>query len=267
MHINLILYPSLADKLYESKIILLTTFISVFIVGILASTFGTIVGGGTLLSIPFLMIVGLPPQVAIATERFGGIGQTITAFLKFFHSKKIAWEYIPILTLVSLAGSLIGANILVSIDPAILHNIVGITILVLLPLVFLKKSLGIERSQVSRNKIIIGSIVYFLVQIFAAFFGGGTGTLIAYALMYFFGLTIIEATATKTIPWFFLSISSLFIFAWKGIIDYQIGAILLIGMAIGGHLGAHIALKQGNVWVKRLFFFFVLISVVKLLFF
>jgi uncharacterized protein len=241
--------------------------ISVFLIGILASFFGTMVGGGTLLSIPFLMMVGLPPQVAIATERFGGIGQVTASFLKFFKSGKIVWKYLFGLTIISIVGSLIGANILVNINPAVLHNIIGITILVILPLLFLKKDLGIERTMVSKSKIIIGSIIYFFVQIYASFFGGGSGILIAYTLMFCFGLTIIEATATKTVPWFFVSIASLSVFAINGIINYKIGIVMLVGMTIGGYLGAHTALKKGNIWLKRLFIFFVIISVVKLLFF
>lgn len=243
------------------------TLISVFFVGLLASVFGTLVGGGSLLSIPFLILIGLPPQVAIATERFGGLGQTVAAFFKFFKSGKIVWKYVPLLTVISVGGSLIGANILVSIDPKILRNLIAVMLLVLLPLIFLKRDLGIQRSEVSRNKIIVGSVIYFLVQIFAAAFFGGTGVLITYILMFFFGLTIVEATVAKTIPWFFLSITSLIIFALKGIVDYKIGAVLLIGMSIGGYLGAHLALKKGDAWIKRLFFFFVIISVVKLLFF
>jgi uncharacterized membrane protein YfcA len=174
---------------------------------------------------------------------------------------------VPLLTIISLLGSLIGANILVNIDPKILRNIIGVMLLFLLPLIFLKRDLGIQRSEVGRNKLIVGAVIYFLVQIFAAAFFGGAGTLISYTLMFFFGLTIIEATATKIIPWFFLSISSLIIFALKGIVDYKIGAVLLIGMSLGGYIGAHMALKKGDAWVKRLFFFFVIISVIKLLFF
>jgi uncharacterized membrane protein YfcA len=243
------------------------TLFSVFLIGILASFFGTIVGGGTLLSIPFLIMVGLPPQVAIATERFGGIGQTIAAFSKFLKSKKIVWKYVFGLTVISVAGSVIGSNILINIDPILLRNIVGLTILVLLPLLFLKKDLGIEHTMVSKRKIITGSIIYFFVQIFAAFYGGGTGILIAYTLMICFGLTVLESTATKIIPWFFLSISSLIIFANKGIINYKMGVVMMMGMAIGAYFGAHVALKKGNLWVKRLFIFFVIISVVKLFFF
>jgi len=243
------------------------TLFSVFLTGILASIFGTLVGGGTMLSLPFLMIIGLPPQVAIATERLGGMGQSISSFLKFQKSKKIVWEYVFGLTAISLVSSVIGANILIKTSPVILRNMVGGTILVLLPLFFLKRNLGVQHTTESKKKIIIGSIVYFLIQILATFSGGGTGILAAYILMYCFGLTIIEATATKTVPWFFLSISSLVIFAIKGIIDYKVGIVMLAGMVIGGDIGARIAIEKGNIWLKRLFVLFVFISVVKLLFF
>jgi hypothetical protein len=238
----------------------------VFLIGILASFFGTIVGGGTLLSIPFLIMIGLPPQVAIATERFGGLGQTLTSFTQFYKSKKIVWKYVFGLTIISVAGSIIGSNILINIDPLVLRNIIGLTILLLLPLFFLKRDLGIKQTVVSKRKIIIGSIIYFFVQIFAAFYGGGTGILIAYTLMFCFGLTILESTATKIIPWFFLSISSLMIFANKGITNYKMGVVMMAGMTIGAYLGARVALRKGNLWVKRMFIFFVIISVIKLLF-
>jgi len=244
-----------------------TTTIFVFFIGVLASFFGSMIGGGTLLSLPLLMLVGLPPQVAVATERFGGLGQTLASFLKFAHSKKIAWKYVPLLTIISSAGSIIGAYILISINPAVLHKAIGIILLILLPLALLKPDLGIQHHHVSRNKIVIGSIIYFFVQIFASFLGGGTGILIAYSLMAYFGLTILEATATKIIPWFFLSIVSLVIFIQNGIVDYQMGAVLLVGMSIGGYLGAHTAIKKGDAWVKHLFYFLVTISIVKLLLF
>jgi len=243
------------------------TLFSVFLIGILASIFGTMVGGGTMLSLPFLMIIGLPPQVAIATERLGGMGQTIASFLKFQKSKNIVWKYVLGLTIISLVSSIIGANILIKTGPVFLRNIIGGTILVLLPLLFWKRNLGVQHTTETKKKIIIGSIVYFLIQILATFSGGGTGILTAYILMFCFGLTIIEATATKTIPWFLLSISSLVIFAAKGLVNYKVGMVMLAGMAIGGDIGARIAIKKGNIWLKRLFVLFVFISVAKLLFF
>lgn len=239
----------------------------IFLIGLVSSFFGTMVGGGTLLSLPLLIIAGLPPQVAIATERFGGLGQTTASFLKFSGSKKIVWKYVTLLTVISLAGSLIGSNILIKTDPRRLHSVVGLTLIFLLPLIFLKPDLGIQNVKTSKNKIVAGSLIYFLIQTFAAFFGGGTGILASFILMFFFGLTIIESTATKIIPWFFLSTSSLAIFALNGIVNYKIGAILLMGMVLGGYTGAHVALKKGDAWVRRLFSVLVFISTLKLLFF
>lgn len=243
------------------------TLIFVFLVGVVAAFFGAMVGGGSLLSIPFLIFLGLPPQVAIATDRFGGIGGTITAFFKFLKAKKIVWKYVPILALLSLGGSLIGANILLSIDQNLLQKIAGILLLILLPFVFLKRDIGVERVIVSKAKMVAGSVIYFLVQIFTGFFGAGTGPFIFYTLMVGFGLTIIESVATQLIPLLVLSISSIIIFALKGIIDFQIGIVLLAGMAVGGYIGAHVALKKGSAWIKGLFSILVIIASIKLLFF
>ena len=82
-----------------------------------------------------------------------------------------------------------------------------------------------------------------------------------------FGYTIIEANATNNIPWILLAISSFIIFAINGIVDYKIGTILLLGMITGGYIGAHVAIKKGDKWVKTLFAVLVIISGIKLLFF
>ncbi len=240
--------------------------IGVFLIGVIASILGSLVGGGSLLLIPFLIFIGLPPHVAIATDRFGSLGQTFTAFYKFRKAKKIHWKYVPILAVLSLAGSLIGANILLNINPKILQNIIGVILLLLIPFIFLKRDIGVKNIKQNKYKIAFGLLLYFLVQIFSGFFGG-VGTIIFYILIITFGFTIIEANATQIIPIFVLFISSLIIFAFKGIINYWIGAVLMIGMAVGGYIGAHIALKKGDNWVKGLFALLVVILSIKLLFF
>jgi len=239
----------------------------IFFIGLATGFLDSTVGAGGLISVPCLVFLGFPPQIAIATDRFGTIGQSLTAFLKFSKAKKIIWEYVPILAIISLFGSVIGASILLTINPKILQYIVGLLLIILLPVIFLKQNLGIQRNEATKTKKMFGLIIYFLIMIYGGFFGQGTGPLIFYTLTYFLGFTMIEVLATGVIPWFVLSLSSLIIFARNGIIDYRIGIILLIGMAIGGYIGAHVALKKGNAWVKRLFILLVIISAVKLLFF
>lgn len=245
----------------------IVTLVLVFLVGAVASFFGSMVGGGSLLSIPFLIFLGLPPQVAIATDRFGGIGAATTAFFRFKKADKIVWKYIPLLSIISLAGALIGANILLSVNPEILQKVAGILLLTLLPFVFLKRDLGVKQIETSRIKKFFGAIVYFFIQTFTGFFGAGTGPFVFYTLMMGFGLSIIQAVATQILPLLILSVSSIMVFAFKGIINFEVGIILFVGMATGGYIGAHVALKKGSAWVKSLFVGLVVVAAVKLLLF
>ena len=245
----------------------ISTLLLIFITGLATGFFDSVIGAGGLISVPALVFLGLPPQVAIATDRFGTIGQSFTAFLKFWKAKKIVWKYVLILAIISLVGSLIGANILISIDPKILQKVVGVLLVLLLPLIFLKQNIGLQQVETSKPRKIIGLFIYFLIMIFGGFFGQGTGPLIFYTLTYFLGLTMIEVLATGVIPWFVLSLSSLIIFTFNGIIDYKSGVVLFVGMAIGGYAGAHFAIQKGDVWIKRLFATFVIIAGIKLLFF
>jgi len=154
------------------------TLLLVLLIGLMTGFFDSVVGAGGLISVPSLIFLGLPPQVAIATDRFGILGQTVAALIRFWKAKKIVWKFVPILTIISIIGSIIGANILLNIDQKILESVVGVLILVLLPLIFLKKDLGITKNEMSKNKKIIGLVVYFIIMTFGAFFGQGTGPMI-----------------------------------------------------------------------------------------
>lgn len=237
----------------------------VLLVGTVAGFLDSTGGPGGLITVPSLMFLGLPPQVAIATDRVGVIGQIFAAAFKFWG--KIVWKYVPILTIISLIGSIIGSNILLNLDPKLLQKVISILIIVLLPVIFVKSDIGVKHFQTSKLKIGFGLILYLILEVYAGFFGAGMSPLVFYTLTYFFGFTMIEVLATGVIPVMVLAISSLAVFAFNGIVDYKYGIVLLIGMTVGGYLGAHFALKKGNVWLKRLLILFVIASAIKLLFF
>lgn len=241
------------------------TLLLAFAVGVAASVIGVMVGGGSLLSIPVLIFLGLPPQVAIATDRFAGLGAGLTALYRFRRAERIVWRYVPVLAAASLAGSLIGASALVGAEPGSLRPWVGVILIALVPTLFLKPDLGLVDRPVSRARLGLGLALYFLVQVLAGFFGGGTGTLVFAILMACFGITITQVAATQTIPFLVLSLASLGVFAADGIIDYRLGAALMAGTLVGGYLGAHIAIASGDRWVRRVFAGVVLVSAIRLL--
>ncbi|MBU0980313.1 MAG: sulfite exporter TauE/SafE family protein [Nanoarchaeota archaeon] len=243
------------------------TIIWVFFIGFLASFIGGMVGGGGLISIPFLIFVGLPPQVAVATNKFGSLGGASSVASVFWKKKKIIWCYVLPFSIIAIVGGFIGANILVKVDEKALGKAIGVIILLILPFIFLRRSIGTKRRQISGIRKKVGYLLYFCAMVWGGFFGGGGVVFIFYTLMYFFGFTIIEANATDIIPWLLLSITAVIIFAFNGLINFSYGIILLMGMAIGGYFGAHTAILKGNLWVKGLFAAMVLASGVKLIFF
>ena len=234
-------------------------------VGVAAGTIGAMVGGGSLLSIPLLIFLGLPAPVAIATDRFAGLGAACTAGFRYWRAGKIVWRWVPLLGAASLAGSLLGANLLVHADAAWLEPIVGLLLLALLPLSFLRPTVGVTERDTSGSSRVVGLGLYLVIQVLTGFFGAGTGPLIFTTLMMCFGLTIVQAVATQIVPLLLLTVSSVLIFASHGIIDYRMGIALLLGTAVGGSLGAKLAIEKGAGWVRRVFAIIVVLSALRLL--
>ena len=245
----------------------LLTIIFVLFVGLISGFIGSMVGGGGLISIPLLMFFGLPPQVAIATNKFGSLGFSVGSIIRFWKGKKIIWKYVFPLSLLGVFGGFFGANLLLNIDEELITKIVAVILLMLLPLILIKKDLGVKGKKITKTKKYIGYFVYFFVMIFGGFFGGGAGFLIIYSLVFFLGLTIIEVNATDAIPWLIQTIIALFIFISAGLVNFYYGISLLIGMLIGSYIGAHTAIKKGDKWIKSIFVIIILFAALKFLFF
>lgn len=235
------------------------------VIGIISGFIGAVSGGGGLISIPFLIFLGIPPQIVLATNKFGGLGLCLGGLYKFIKEKKIVWKYAIPLSLLGIIGSIIGSKILLMIDTSFLQKFIGIFLLLLIPTIFIKNSFGLEDIKVSKKRKVFGYLFYFLIAILASFLGG-LGPITMGIVIWFLGLSIIKANATDLFAYFIYSLVSITIFAFNGIIDYKIGMVLLIGMLIGGYLGARTAIKKGNKWVKIIFMVVVIASSVKILF-
>jgi len=245
----------------------LIILIIVFIVGLFASFLGGLIGGGGgLISIPAMAFFGLPPNMAVATNRFGTLGWALSAIYKFIKTRKIVFKYVVPLTILSVIGSVIGARLLIEIDEAVLSKVIGILIVAILPFMFLK-NYGLKRKIVSKTYRIFGFISYMGLSVYDGFFGAAAGIVATYLLVFFFGLTYIEANATDKIPWSLNTLISTTIFALYGLINYTYGVVLFAGMFVGGYIGAHVAIKKGNEFVRIAFSLLVIVFAAKLLFF
>jgi len=239
----------------------------VFLVGAFAAFYGAMVGGGGLITIPFLIFLGLPPQMAIATNKVGSLGLLTGAFLKYFKSGKIQWKVVVPFSVVGVLAGVVGANFMLSIDQDLLQKIIAIVILFILVLIVWKRKVGLEHKETSKTKVVFGYICYFFSMVWGAFFGGGFGILVSYTLVYLFGFTMIESAATSKIPSFFMGVTAVIVYVVNGVIHLPYALAIVVGMFLGGYVGASFAVKRGNKTVKFIFVVVVVVSSIKLLFF
>ncbi|UCD34779.1 MAG: sulfite exporter TauE/SafE family protein [Nitrospiraceae bacterium] len=244
----------------------LSDFFIVLIIGAVGGFFNTFVGAGSLFTIPVLIVLGLPPHVAIATNRLGVTGSDIAGWYGFHIKGVIDYRAGIALAVPSLAGAVIGANLVVHIDEKILRAIIAIISLIILLLIVMKPDAGISRTKARSGfrPYVMGVALSFIVGIYGGFYGAGAGTFLFYILVLIFGQTFIESAGTHELANLSFSAMAAAIFAYKGLIDYGWTIPLFIGSFAGSYLSAYHAEKIGNVWLKRIFVIVVIAVVIKL---
>jgi uncharacterized membrane protein YfcA len=245
----------------EPNIILIGIAISMFS-GLLGQLAG---GGGGLITIPFLIFFGVPPHVAIGSNKVAAFGN-IGALHTYIKNKQLQWNWIPILTTIGLVAGWFGATLTLNTDPELIEKIIAILIFALLPFILFKKSWGTTKKEISKTHKGFGLFFYSIAAVVQAAYSAGLGIINTYILVTFFGWTLIEANATRRIPLIIMNILVFGIFLKAGAVNISLALGIFIGQLVGGYIGSHIVIRKGNEFVKTFFIILVVISAIELLF-
>ncbi|MDO8481051.1 MAG: sulfite exporter TauE/SafE family protein [Nanoarchaeota archaeon] len=220
----------------------------VLLIGLAAGFIGSIGGGGSFISIPGLLLLGVSPQVTIGTNRFGALGLNAGGF--WGYRKSVAWKLIPLLGACAIGGAFLGTHFLLSLPTATLKKAVGALILLAIPFLLQQKSWGVQRQKTSFVRKLLATLFYLPAMAYGAFLGAGVGTVSRYLLMEGFGLDVIEANATDMVTGLLMSTIAVILYARSKVIDYGLGFLLLAGMLLGSLLGSKLAIQKGAAWAK-----------------
>jgi uncharacterized membrane protein YfcA len=243
--------------------------ILIFFVGVIGAFVGSVAAGSGLITMPILLFLGIPPQIALGSFNFGSMGTCIGNIIKFSQLKNLGVlrRDVLILTTLAVPATVIGSIVVVSLPEEALTKIVGIILLVLLPLLFAKKDFGVVANRATGKKRILSHVAYTLVNVWSGFFSPGTGLMETYIRVRGYGYTIIQGKAVSRIPILLSSIGSVIVFAISGFIKYDLAIILFLGMLVGGYLGTTFAIKKGDAWLKPLLGIIILATAIKLILF
>lgn len=223
--------------------------------GFLASFVDSIAGGGGLISMPVLLISGLPAHLALGTNKFASSCGSFTSAYRYYKSGKTNVALLKKLLPFTILGCILGVKCVLSISDEFLNLLVFIMIVAVTIYTYTKKDLGTEDKfkELTDKNIKLGMLMAFLLGFYDGFFGPGTGTFLTFALIKIYGFDFLHASANTKILNFTSNFIALILFMFSGQILYKVAIPFAISMIIGGYIGAKLAIKKGSTVIKPIF--------------
>ena len=241
------------------------TYILVIAVGIVAGIINTLAAGGSLLTLPVLMALGLPPNMANGTNRIAIFLQNVVGVSSFHRENVMDFPSGFRVGIPAALGAIAGAFIAVNLnDEAMKLAIAGVMILVFF-LILLKPNRWIN-SHESHPPIPywVQAIVFFFVGIYGGFIQAGVGFFLLTSLVLGSGFELIKANALKLFVILLYTPVALLIFFLHGDVHLWMGLVLAAGNMTGAWVGTKIAVKWGAVFIRWFVLVAILIAATKL---
>ena len=218
----------------------------------LAGFIDAVAGGGGLILMPSLLVAGIPPQMALGTNKFAGMLGTMTALINFVRSRKVIWKIALVGVGFSLVGSVLGTRAILHFDQTTAAKIIVLLLPVPAILTFLPKR-RIKTSETefsSMNMYLHVPLLCLVIGFYDGFFGPGTGTFLIFGFYAFLGLHLINASAVSKVFNLASNVGSFLTFVFAHKVLYSIGIPIALANIMGGYIGSSLAIRKGQAFIK-----------------
>ncbi len=231
--------------------------ILLFFAGVIGGALNAVAGGGSFVAFPALLMVGVPPIPANATNTvalWSGAAASGGAYRSRLNVPRQI--FIPLIA-VSVIGGLVGAYLLLK-TPALtfLRILPWLTLGATLLFAFGKKLAGGRSSTLEHHSATFAAIVgasffQFLVAIYGGYFGGGMG-IVMLAMLAVLGMTDIHSmNALKSVMGFLINGVAVIAFVVARAVYWPQAVVMIAGAIVGGYFGAHYAQRLPQLWIRR----------------
>lgn len=245
-----------------------TTFLIVCPLVCIAGLVDAIGGGGGLISLPAYLFAGIPPHMAVATNKMSSTFGTSIVTARMIKNRLIDFRLAILSIIMAIAGSSIGANLSLLIPEELFLKLM-IVILPICAFCVLNRKIfgeqGEEEIRVNRRTVLCAAIAAFFIGIYDGIYGPGTGTFLIIAFTVFAKINVKLANGQAKIINLTTNITSLFIFLMHSQVLIPLGIAASISNMIGGYIGAGLAIKNGNRIIKPCILFVLGLLIVKIL--
>ncbi|MDD2851159.1 MAG: TSUP family transporter [Desulfuromonadaceae bacterium] len=246
----------------SSEILLLLLFGAAFIAGLVDS----IAGGGGLITVPVLMGIGLPPQVALGTNKLQASFGSGSAMLHFVRAGTVklsdCWNGI----IWTAIGAALGVWAVQLLDASLLKVMIPWLLAAIAIYTLLSPRLGAEDSHARMKQGPFYLLFGLAIGFYDGFFGPGTGSFWTMALMMLLGYSMMRATATTKVMNFTSNFVALIFFLSVGQVRFIEGIVMGVGQFMGARVGSKLVIKRGTSFIRPVFITMVLALVARLMY-
>ncbi|HEY4182653.1 MAG TPA: TSUP family transporter [Kofleriaceae bacterium] len=218
------------------------------VAALLAGTVDAIAGGGGLITLPALLAAGLPPHLALGTNKGGSVWGSGSALVTYYRAGRVDMTRALVWFVLAIGGSFVGAQLQLLLDPATLRPVVIAMLIGAAVLLMVKKPSRDEDGPPTHPAI--AAMLALVIGAYDGFFGPGTGTFLIVGFVAWCGMSMVRATANAKVVNFASNLAALAAFARAGTVVWRIALPMAAGQLVGGLIGARLAIKGGATLVR-----------------
>lgn len=241
-------------------------FPALFATAFVAGLIDSISGGGGLLTLPVLLGIGLPPHVALGTNKFQSSFGSFTSTYYYRRHKVVKIREASAGIIFTAIGTVIGTWSVQQIHTEFLSHLIPWLLLTIALYTFFSPKLG----TADQKPKLTPNIFYFIFGLsfgfYDGFFGPGVGSFWAIAFVLMMGFNLTKATGHTKAMNFTSNIISASVFIIGGKVIYTIGLVMAVGQILGSVVGARLVVKKGAKLIRPVFIMIVILTTLKLLY-
>ncbi|MEP5765292.1 MAG: sulfite exporter TauE/SafE family protein [Halieaceae bacterium] len=239
------------------------------VIGVVAGFLNVMAGGGSLLTVPVMVFMGVPGPVANGSNRIAILAQNITAVTTFFRRGFSEFKLSLSLAACALPGAVIGAMIGARLEGVWFNRTLAIIMLGVMLIMALDKGKDPNKVQTepSRKQLMWGHILMVGVGFYGGFIQLGVGFIIMPVLHRVMGFDLVRTNMHKVFIVMTYTLAALLVFASQVEILWIVGAALAVGNSIGGWIATNMQIKQGEGIINLVLNVVLVGFIIKLLFF
>lgn len=238
-----------------------------FGVGLVAGTLNVVAGGGSMLTLPVMIFLGLPATVANGTNRVGILVQNVGASWSFHRRGLTSRSWLLLAVPPALVGSVLGTLLAVRVGDVVFQRVLALVLVVVAAYTVWRPtpSVGGEATAAPAGTRAAGfAALFFLVGFYGGFLQAGVGFVIL-AVTSAGGLDLVRGNAVKVMLVLAFTVPALALFAWSAKVDWVLGLALAAGNLLGGLLGVRLQILKGHAWVRNVVTITMVVFAIKLL--